>query len=378
VALPINCTGIAAGTGRCDADRPYLSALSRPRQRAQKIKSGDRSWIAEARVGEKTQVNVSVAAMPRPPSRFELPRTVVAGQSQQNIWLGLVFGFVGCAIFAGSLPATRLAVAQFDPLLLTAARAVIAGLLSVLALFWRKQAWPDRAAWRSLAIVAFGVVLGFPLFSAYAMHLVPANHGMVFIGLLPAMTAMAAVWRGGERPKPIFWVFAILGGAVVISFALLQAQVAGRGFRLQAADIDMLIAVAVCGLGYAEGAVLARRLGSWQVICWALLLAFPVMTVLLAWRWQQLDFTVGQVLNSGAGALAGLGYVSVFSMFIGFFFWYHGLKLGGIARVGQLQLIQSFLGLGFAHLVLGEAVPTSALIAAALVVACIFGARKAA
>lgn len=293
-----------------------------------------------------------------------------------EIWLGLAFGFVGCAIFAGSLPATRLAVASFDPLMVTAARAVIAGLLSILALLWRRQAWPDLAAWKSLTIVAFGVVLGFPLFSAYAMHLVPANHGMVFIGLLPAMTAMAAMWRGGERPKPVFWLFAVLGGVVVIFYALFQAYVAGQGFTLQAADIDMLIAIAVCGLGYAEGAVLARRLGSWQVICWALLLALPAMSTLLIWRWQSLGFSLDSLLGASPSALAGLGYVSLFSMFIGFFFWYHGLKLGGIARVGQLQLIQSFLGLGFAYLVLGEPVPASALIAALLVVGCIFGARK--
>ena len=334
--------------------------------------------MTDMNVTEKAQPTLQAVLPSLADSGIVATRRMASMRNQSDIWLGLVFGFVGCAIFAGSLPATRLAVAQFDPLLVTAARAVIAGILSILALAWRRQAWPDRAAWQSLAIVAFGVVLGFPLFSAYAMHQVPANHGMVFIGLLPAMTAMAAVWRGGERPKSAFWLFAVLGGCAVIGYALYQAHRAGQGFRLQSADIDMLIAIAVCGLGYAEGAVLARRLGSWQVICWALLLALPVMSSLLIWRWLALDFSFDQLLNSGPQALAGLGYVSLFSMLIGFFFWYHGLKLGGIARIGQLQLIQSFLGLGFAHLVLGEPVPTSALIAAVLVVGCIFGARKAA
>jgi drug/metabolite transporter (DMT)-like permease len=290
--------------------------------------------------------------------------------------LGLVFGFVGCSIFAGSLPATRLAVAAFDPLLVTSGRAVIAGLLGLVLLLLRQQRWPDLAAWARLVIVALGVVLGFPLFSAYAMHLVPSSHGIVFVGLLPMMTAMAAVLRGGERPKPVFWLFAGLGGAIVIAYALIQARSEGHDFILQPADIDMLIAVAVCGLGYAEGAVLARRLGSWQVICWALVLSLPAMTPLLCWRWQVSGLDLDSLLSVGPGPLLGFGYVTLFSMLIGFFFWYHGLKLGGIARVGQLQLIQSFIGLGLAALVLGEAVPLTAIGAAGLVVACIVGARR--
>ncbi|HVI86842.1 MAG TPA: DMT family transporter [Dongiaceae bacterium] len=291
-------------------------------------------------------------------------------------WLGLAFGFVGCTIFAGSLPATRMAVAAFDPVLLTAARAVIAGLLGIVLLAASRQAWLGARIWARLGLVAAGVVLGFPLFSAYAMRLVPASHGMVFIGLLPLMTAIAAVWRGGERPKPVFWGFAALGGAVVIAYALIQARAEGHATGLQPADLDMLVAVIVCGLGYAEGAVLARQIGSWQVICWALVLSLPVMAAVLAWRWTASGLDLAHVLAAGPGPLLGLGYVSLFSMFIGFFFWYHGLKLGGIARVGQLQLIQSFIGLGLAALILGETIPPAAVLAAVLVVGCIFGARR--
>ncbi|HVJ34166.1 MAG TPA: DMT family transporter [Terriglobia bacterium] len=299
-----------------------------------------------------------------------------AAEARRQAWLGLLFGFAGCAIFAGSLPATRLAVAAFDPVLLTAARAVIAGLLGLGLLILRRQSWPPLTIWLRLAIVAFGVVLGFPLFSGYAMHLVPANHGAVFNALLPLMTAAAAMLRGGERPRPAFWLCAGLGGAIVIGFALFQARLDGHDFRLQPADLDMLIAVMICGLGYAEGAVLARRLGSWQVICWALVLSLPAMAAILAWRWSASGLDLAGLRAAGAGPLLGLGYVSLFSMFIGFFFWYHGLKLGGIARVGQLQLIQSFIGMGLAALVLGETVPWAAIVAAALVVLCIIGARR--
>lgn len=294
----------------------------------------------------------------------------------QDIWAGLAFGFVGCAIFAGSLPATRLAVSAFDPVLVTAGRAVIAGLLSAALLAWRRQAWPDLRLWGRLVIVAIGVVVGFPLFSAYAVQLVPATHGIVFVGLLPMMTAMAAVWRGGERPKPLFWLFAIAGGLIILGYALIQGWRDGHALRLQPADFDMLLAVALCGLGYAEGAVLARRLGSWQVICWALVLALPVMLPLFAWLWLETGESLAGLADAGAGPLLGFAYVCLFSMFIGFFFWYHGLKLGGIARVGQLQLIQGFLGFGLAALILGEAVPPAALIAVGLIVCCIFGARK--
>ncbi|MDY0881322.1 DMT family transporter [Dongia soli] len=296
--------------------------------------------------------------------------------NDQHIWAGLAFGFVGCAIFAGSLPATRLAVSAFDPVLVTAGRAAIAGLMSVGLLALRRQAWPGLRLWGQLVIVAIGVVVGFPLFSAYAVQLVPASHGIVFVGLLPLMTATAAVLRGGERPKPLFWLFAIGGGLIIMAYALIQGWRDGHDLRLQPADFDMLLAVLLCGLGYAEGAVLARRLGSWQVICWALVLSLPVMLPLFVWLWLETGESLAHVAEAGPGPLLGFAYVCLFSMFIGFFFWYHGLKLGGIARVGQLQLIQGFLGFGLAALILGETVPPSALIAVGLIVCCILGARK--
>ncbi|MCB1757725.1 MAG: DMT family transporter, partial [Gammaproteobacteria bacterium] len=135
-------------------------------------------------------------------------------------------------------------------------------------------------------------------------------------------------------------------------------------------ELLMLAAIIVCGLGYAEGAKLSRRLGGWQVISWALVLSLPLMALLTVFTlpdsWQGIS----------AAAWIGLGYVSVFSMLIGFVFWYRGLALGGIASIGQLQLLQPFLGLALAGLLLHEAVSASMLMATSVVILCVGLARR--
>jgi drug/metabolite transporter (DMT)-like permease len=185
---------------------------------------------------------------------------------------GLVNGLIGVVIFSASLPATRVAVLQFDPLFLTAARAAIAGLLGLGLLLLFKEKRPSRGDLASLFIVAVGVVVGFPLLTALALQYVTSAHSIVFIGLLPLSTAIFGVLRGGERPRLAFWLFSALGSALVIGFALMQGLAASP-----AGDALMLAAIIVCGLGYAEGAKLSRTLGGWQVISWALVLSLPVM-----------------------------------------------------------------------------------------------------
>lgn len=274
-------------------------------------------------------------------------------------------GLLGVIIFSGSLPATRVAVGGFSPLFLTSARAVIAGCLAALALFVFRQRRPTQAEIARLAIVAGGVVLGFPLLTALALRQMTSAHSIVFIGLLPLATALFGVLRGGERPRAPFWIFSIVGALSVAGFALLQPG-EGSGFG----NALMLAAILVCGLGYAEGAVLTRRMGGWQVISWALLVALPAMALLSL---ATLPKTFDDVPTV---AWAGLFYVSVFSMLIGFVFWYRGLALGGIAGVGQLQLLQPFFGLALAGLLLGEPVAWSMIASTALVVACVAGARR--
>lgn len=278
---------------------------------------------------------------------------------------GWVNGFLGVAIFSGSLPATRIAVADFSPTFLTSARALIAGLLGLALLIILKQPKPKFAELKSLGITALGVVVGFPLLTALALQHVSSAHSIVFTGMLPLCTAIFAVIRGGEHPRPAFWIFSILGSAFVVGYALLGGvEVSLVG------DLYMLAAIIVCGLGYAEGARLSRHLGGWQVISWALVLSLPIMTVL---AYLTMPYTFSDIKIS---SWISLGYVSLFSMLLGFVFWYRGLAQGGIAAVGQLQLLQPFMGFGLAAFFLNEEVTMGMLIVTICALACVIGAKK--
>ena len=274
-------------------------------------------------------------------------------------------GLLGMIIFSGSLPATRLALGGLPPLFLTSARAAIAGLLGAAILALLRQPRPSRRDVVPLTLTAFGVVIGFPLLTALALQHITAAHSVVFVGLLPLATALFGVLRGGERPRPAFWLFSGFGSAVVAGFAL-----RGDGHFTIEGDLTMVAAILVCGLGYAEGAVLSRRMGGWQVICWALLFAWPVMAILAVVSMPALLSAVS------TPAWLGLAYVSVFSMLVGFFLWYRGLALGGIAVVGQLQLLQPFFGLALANIVLHEPVSWTMLAAASMVGLCVVGAKR--
>lgn len=274
-------------------------------------------------------------------------------------------GLLGVMIFSGSLPATRVAVGGFSPMFLTSARAVIAAVLGLALLWMLRQKRPARGDVGPLTVVALGVVVGFPLLTALALQHITSARSIVFIGLLPLCTAIFGVVSGGERPQPAFWLFSIVGSLLVAGFALAESGPASL-----AGDLLMIAAILLCGLGYAEGARLSRRLGGWQVISWALVLALPVMAILglatLPASWSGVE----------APAWIGLAYVSVFSMLIGFVFWYRGLALGGIAGVGQLQLLQPFFGLALAGLLLGEPVAWTMIAVTGLVVLCVAGARR--
>ncbi len=274
-------------------------------------------------------------------------------------------GLLGVLIFSGSLPATRVAVGGLEPFFLTSVRAVIAAALALVLLTLFKQKRPSRRDLRSLGIVALGVVVGFPLLTALALQHITAAHSIVFIGLLPLATAAFGVLRGGDCPRLLFWVFSVLGSSAVVGFALTQSAEASL-----IGDMFMVAAVVACGLGYAEGAVLSRRLGGWQVICWALILAFPLMAVFATVTRPE------TLAGLKISVWLSLGYVSVFSMLVGFVFWYRGLALGGTAGVGQLQLLQPFFGLILAAMLLAEPIAPSMIGVTIFVVVCVAGAKR--
>lgn len=268
--------------------------------------------------------------------------------------------------FSFSFPMTRLAVGDIDPVVVGLGRAVVAGLLAVPYLALAGCVRPAASLWPRLALVSLGVVVGFPLFSSLALRAAPSAHGAVVTGLLPIATAAFAVLRAGERPPVAFWAGALAGLVAVLAFAVTQ----GAG-RPQAADVLILVAVALGGLGYAEGGALARCLGGPAVICWALVLALPLLLPVITWRlatgWPR----------AGAAAWGGFAYVSLVSMLLGFFAWYRGLALGGVARIGQLQLAQPVLTLLWSAPLLGETVSPAMAAAAGAVLASVALTQRA-
>jgi len=280
----------------------------------------------------------------------------------------MAWGLLGVVAFSVPLPATRMAVAGGLPGgFVGIGRAVVAGVLALATLAAMRQGVPARRVIGRLAVVAVGVVLGFPLLTALAMERVPAAHGTVIVGVLPAATAVMAVLRAGEQPSARFWLAAGAGLACVLVFAV----AAGAG-GFEGADGLLLAAVVLCALGYAEGGALARELGGVQVICLALVLALPVT---VAWTLWEMD--PAALARATPAAWAGFAYVSLVSMFAGFFAWYRGLALGGVARVGQVQLAQPVLSLGWAALLLGETVTPAMGLAAVGVLACVMATQRA-
>lgn len=291
--------------------------------------------------------------------------------TQSSETRGMLLGLVGVLIFSLTLPMTRIVVAELPPLLNGLGRALAAALPAALLLAWRAEKRPTLPQLKSLAVVALGVIVAYPVFSALAMQSLPASHGAVVNGLQPLLVAIYAAWLSKERPSPGFWVCAVAGSALVVAFALQ----AGDG-ALHGGDVWMLAAVGLGALGYAEGARLARQMGGWQVICWALVVSAPVLMVPVAClSWTHHAAHPEPVALKTWLAFA---YVALFSQLIGFFAWYAGLAQGGIARVGQVQLLQIFFTLAFSALFFGEEVASYAwLYALGVIITVVLGKRAA-
>jgi drug/metabolite transporter (DMT)-like permease len=272
--------------------------------------------------------------------------------------LGLLLGFVGMAIFGGTLPATRIAVSAIDPIALTALRTAIAGLFALALLIALRRPLPPRRLWLQLATAMLCVSVLFPFLMALAMQTVDASHGGVVLGILPIATALVAVVITHERPKPLFWIASIIGAALVIAFAMRQG-----GGTLSVGDLLLFAAVATSAVGYAFSGRITAQMPGWEVISWVLVMALPISLPAAALT-MPADLT-----HIALKPWLALFYVAVFSQWIGFFAWNAGMAMSGIARVSQVQLLQPFITFALAAFFNGETITLQILLFAAAVVA---------
>ena len=280
---------------------------------------------------------------------------------------GMLIALIGVAIFSATLPMTRLAIREFDAVWLALARVEIAAVAAIIMLRLYRVPWPDKTHLPALLLTALGVVVGFPLLSSLAMKTSSASHGAVIVSLIPIATAVFATLRAGERPSRAFWLAACIGTMIVIVFAWTR----GTGTGLSVGDLFMLGAVVLAALGYAEGGKLARVLGGWQTIAWALVLAAPILLLPAIWQ------TPERLASASWQSWGALLYLALFSQFLGFLFWYGGMTIGGVARASQVQLTQIFMTLGWSILLLGERVSLITWVVAAVVLAAVVATRNA-
>jgi drug/metabolite transporter (DMT)-like permease len=280
--------------------------------------------------------------------------------------LGLLLGVLGVIVFAGSLPASRVAVTEVTPYFLTAMRATLAGLGGVVMLVITRRSLPRRQAWWPLIVCAITIVLGFPLLSAVAMVTVPSSQGGVILGIMPLMTTAAAAVIEGERPSPGFWIAATIGSALVMGFALYRSG----GYTLSAGDLLLLGAVICGGVGYTYSGRLTGLMPGWKVISWAVAISLPISVACLVLTWP-----------SDAGAISprvwsAMLYAGLMAQFIGFFLWNAAMGMAGISRIGQIGLLQPFFVVLIAALFAREPVePLTIMFAIAVVVTVAIGTR---
>jgi drug/metabolite transporter (DMT)-like permease len=280
--------------------------------------------------------------------------------------LGLLLGFVGVVIFGATLPMTRVAVPYLDPVFLTAGRAAVAGLIAVAVLVALRRPLPPMASVPRIALASLLLVGGFPVFSGFAMLTVPASHGAVVIGIMPLATAVLGAILLRERPSPAFWLAAVIGSAIIVVFSLRDG-----GGRIQPGDLLLVGAIASASLGYVLSADLSRSMPGWEVISWAVVIALPV-SVPLASATAPADAAAVPW-----AAWAAFAYLGLMSQYLGFFAWNAGLAMGGVSRVSQVQLLQTFVTFGIAALVSGERVDLWTWLAAVAVCAVVLVGRRA-
>jgi drug/metabolite transporter (DMT)-like permease len=280
--------------------------------------------------------------------------------------VGLVLAGIGVLVFSFSLPMTKIAVRGLDPMVAAVGRAAVASVLASITLLIVRPPRPTRAQVGRLVLVVGGVILGFPILIAYALRHTASLHGSVVNGLLPLATAGLAVLLARERPSGAYWACSAVGFAAVVAYVVHEG-----GGTLHGADALLILAVLAAAVGYAEGALLSRQLGGWQVICWALVLGAPV-------TWTVTIIAAGRTgLHATGPQWAAFGYTAVFSMFLGFFAWYAGMARAGIAKASQVQLAQPALSMVWGWPLLGEPLSMAAVVAIIVVLSAVAVGRTA-
>ena len=275
---------------------------------------------------------------------------------QANSSHGLLLAALGVLTFSFTYPMTKVALRGLTPLFAATGRAAVASVLAVAVLVSTRSRWPTRSQWRGLCFVVAGIVIGFPMLTAFALRHTESAHGSVVNGLLPLATAGMAFVRVGERPSPKYWACSAIGFSAVIAYVVHTS-----GTSVHQADVLLVLAVVGAAVGYTEGAILTRELGGWQVICWALALAAPLM-----WMLAIID-AMHHPLHASTGQWLAFAYTACGSMFLGFFAWYGGLARAGIAKAGQLQLAQPALSIVWGWPLLGEQLTLAAIVTIAVV-----------
>jgi drug/metabolite transporter (DMT)-like permease len=264
---------------------------------------------------------------------------------------------------------TRLSLRAFEPLFVAFVRGAGAGIGALVYLLVSRSQMPDRRHMVRLAVAAIGMVVLFPIFVSIALKYVPATHASVLGSVLPLLTALFGVVRGRESVSRGFWLYAVLGTGLIGLFSAYRS-----GFHsIEQADVLLIAAFIACSYGYAEGGLLAREMGGWLVICWALVMVLPLELVGLIVCTSRTGIVFG---SASAEAWAGLLYLTAVSQFIGFFFYYKGLALGGIAKMSQVQLFLPFLAIFAAHFILGEQIDGSVIVGTLAITAIVMAGRR--
>jgi drug/metabolite transporter (DMT)-like permease len=277
----------------------------------------------------------------------------------------MLIGFVGISIFSLTLPFTQMAVNEMSPFFVAFARASIAGICALILLIFTKSKFPNKIQIRRLIIIVIGVIYGFPIFTSIAMKTLPSSHSGIVLGILPLAMSLFAAIKYKEKPSSSFWMISIFGTFIVISYTFID-----NNGSLMIEDLWLLFAILFAAIGYSEGGTLAKEMGSIGVISWALVISLPI-NLFASYLFYEINYA-----SISFQAIISLTYVGLFSMFIGFFFWYKGIAIGGISRVGQVQLIQPFLTIVGAYFLTNEKITTLNILFAFMVLIVIIIGRK--